>query len=106
MATVLKESESAKIRRKLSHPVVDGDGHWLEPMPTFLDYLREVGGSDLRDDFLRHFHERSGRWYQASPEERMSQRITRLAWWGFPGSAIDRATGMIPKLMYERLDDF
>jgi hypothetical protein len=43
----VKDSKSAKVRRRLDHPVIDGDGHWLEPMPIFLDYLKQVGGPSL-----------------------------------------------------------
>ena len=32
-----------QIRAGLKHPVIDGDGHWMEPIPVFLEYLREVG---------------------------------------------------------------
>ena len=39
-----KNSKSAAVRAKLNHPVIDGDGHWLEPIPIFLDFLRDVGG--------------------------------------------------------------
>src|SRR5437016_4047824 len=67
------DSKSAAVRAQLDHPVIDGDGHWLEPVPIFLDYLREVAGP---------------------------------TWWGEPASTLDRATAMIPKLFYERLDDF
>ena len=38
-----KGSKSAAVRARLDHPVIDGDGHWLEPIPIFLDYLRDVG---------------------------------------------------------------
>jgi hypothetical protein len=34
-----KDAKSAKVRR-LSQPVIDGDGHWLEPMRIFLDESR------------------------------------------------------------------
>ena len=39
----VKDSKSAAVRKQLDHPVIDGDGHWLEPMPIFLDYLKQVG---------------------------------------------------------------
>ena len=40
---------AAEIRAGLKHPVIDGDGHWLEPVPVFLEYLREVGGAPSVD---------------------------------------------------------
>ena len=38
------ESRSAHIRSRLSHPVIDADGHIVESTPVLLDYMREVGG--------------------------------------------------------------
>lgn len=45
-------------------------------------------------------------WYQMSDEERLSRRQKRPTWWGEPANTIDRATALIPRLMYERLDEF
>src|SRR6185503_12951372 len=44
-------------------------------------------------------------WYDISPEERLHRRHMRPTWWGEPANTLDRATAMIPKLFYERLDD-
>ena len=38
------ENRAAQIHAELKHPVIDGDGHWMEPIPVFLEYLSEVGG--------------------------------------------------------------
>ena len=57
----VKDSRSAKVRKQLDHPVIDGDGHWLEPMPIFLDYLKQVGGSTLVEHFKSKDVERG--WY-------------------------------------------
>ena len=96
-------SHSAAVREKLDHPVVDGDGHWLEPIPIFLDYLRQVAGPKLVDRFVVKAKERG--WYEMDHQERMDRRIHRPTWWGEPASTIDRATAMIPKLFHDRLDD-
>jgi predicted TIM-barrel fold metal-dependent hydrolase len=106
MATVMKESKSAHIHRQLSHPVVDGDGHWLEPMPVFLEYLSEIGSPKMVDDYIKQRDERSGKWYAASPEERMRQRLMRPVWWGEVGNTLDRTTASVPQLMHERLGEF
>ena len=100
----VKDSKSAAVRRRLDHPVIDGDGHWLEPMPIFLDYLRQVGGPSLVDHFKAKDVERG--WYGMTREERMDKRPHRPTWWGEPANALDRVTAMVPKLFYERLDDF
>ena len=34
--------KAAEIRASLKHPVIDGDGHWMEPIPIFLEYLDEA----------------------------------------------------------------
>src|SRR5262245_38096680 len=100
----LKDSKSAAVRARLDHPVIDGDGHWLEPVPIFLDYLREVGGPAMVERFVRRAKEAG--WYDMAPHERMDKRLHRPTWWGEPASTLDRATAMIPRLFYERLDDF
>ncbi len=98
-------SKSAAVRARLDHPVIDGDGHWLEPMPIFLDYLqgrrRAVGRRQVRQEAPR-----TSTWYDLAPEERMRRRLHRPTWWGEPANTLDRATAMIPRLFYERLDDF
>jgi hypothetical protein len=43
------KNRAAEIHAGLKHPVIDGDGHWLEPVPVFLEYLREVGGAQSVD---------------------------------------------------------
>ena len=34
----------AEIRKSLKHPVVDGDGHWVEYTPVFAEKIRKVTG--------------------------------------------------------------
>jgi predicted TIM-barrel fold metal-dependent hydrolase len=97
-------SPSAAVRAKLDHPVIDGDGHWLEPVPIFLDYLRQVAGQKVVDRFVAKAKERG--WYDMDHQERMDRRIHRPTWWGEPANTLDRATAMIPKLFHDRLDDF
>src|SRR5262250_1528333 len=99
-----KHSKSTAVRAKLNHPVIDGDGHWLEPIPIFLEYLREVGGPSIVDKFVNKAKDTS--WYEMGPAERMDRRPHRPTWWGEPANSLDRATAMVPRLFYERLDDF
>src|SRR5579885_3546427 len=42
----------AEIRAKLNHPVIDGDGHWVEYDPVFAEQMRKVGGDLAADGFL------------------------------------------------------
>ena len=99
-----KGSKSAAVRARLDHPVIDGDGHWLEPIPIFLDYLEDVAGRAVVDRFVAKAKDTT--WYDLPPEERMRRRLHRPTWWGEPAGTLDRATAMIPRLFYERLDDF
>jgi hypothetical protein len=99
----LKTSKSARVRARLDHPIVDGDGHWLEPIPIFLDYLRDLAGPSVVDQFVKKASDTT--WYDLAPDERMRQRMHRPTWWGEPAHTLDRATAMVPRLFYERLDD-
>ena len=37
-------TDPAAIRARLTHPVVDSDGHWLEFGPAIGEYLERVAG--------------------------------------------------------------
>ena len=41
-----------EIRASLDHPVIDGDGHWVEFDPVFAERMRKVGGDLAADGFL------------------------------------------------------
>jgi hypothetical protein len=41
----------AEVREKLDHPVIDPDGHMMEHVPVFLQFLEEVGGSSAVERF-------------------------------------------------------
>jgi predicted TIM-barrel fold metal-dependent hydrolase len=101
-------SKSAAVRARLNHPVIDSDGHMLEFEPGFLDYLKQVGGPKIVQRYMSG--EAGGKlfsWYRLSPEERRDRRVTRVTWWGMPAkNTLDRATPMLPALLYERLDEF
>jgi predicted TIM-barrel fold metal-dependent hydrolase len=45
-------------------------------------------------------------WFDLTPEQRRQQRAPRPPWWALPSeNTLDRATAMLPRLMYERLDE-
>ena len=44
---------AADIRSHLDHPVIDGDGHWVEFDPVFSERMRKVGGDRAADGFRR-----------------------------------------------------
>ena len=84
----------ADIRAKLDHPVVDADGHMIESTYAVLDFVKQVGGSKLAERFEKTLRPNQ-------PDQRRT-----AVWIGNSGRAtIDRATAMLPKLMYSRLDD-
>ncbi len=95
--TATKVSE---LRAKLDHPIIDGDGHLIEPFGLFLGYVDKVGGEGaadrLRDTMRAHPLNSMG------DADRGDQRG---AWWGTTNDARDLATVMIPDLLAERLEE-
>ena len=72
---------SKDIRKRIGHPVIDADGHWLEFGPSINDCLKEVAGQGAVDAFRRR-----GGYVQKSlgmtPEERAQTRRAQEAFWG------------------------
>lgn len=101
---------SARIRAGLNHPVIDTDGHVIEFLPLFKDYLCEVGGRAMLEDFDRlgmgDSLEQDTPWHRLTPEARRDQRCWRPVWWIKPTrNTLDRATAMLPALLRERMDE-
>ena len=95
------KNRAAEIHTSLKHPVIDGDGHWLEPVPVFLEYLCEVGGAQSVDR-IRALWQRNHAWYRSTWSERQHNRIRRSNWWGVASKTLDKATALLPALMNER----
>jgi predicted TIM-barrel fold metal-dependent hydrolase len=100
-------SPSAQIHDQIDHPVVDGDGHWLESYPVFFDYVHEVGGPKDVDAFRRSGLGQEGG-HGTTIAERRAGRIPAPPTWSVAtvGNDHDWATAMLPELMYRRLDEF
>src|ERR1700747_3082819 len=49
-----KDWQPEKVRARLSHPVIDGDGHWIEYGPVFAEQVRAAAGDKAADGLLRH----------------------------------------------------
>ena len=105
---------AAQIRQEIGHPIVDADGHFMELGPIMNDeivsYLEETGGASLRNKFLGSaLGVLDTAVFQADrtvPEVTQAWR-SMPSWWGNPVSdSHDRATAHLPKLLYERLDEF
>ncbi|MGZ5090111.1 MAG: amidohydrolase family protein [Burkholderiales bacterium] len=98
------QHRAAEIHAALKHPVIDGDGHWMEPIPIFLEYLRELGGAESVDE-MRAMWRRTDAWYRSSSQERQHNRMRRLIWWGVTSNTLDKATALLPALLNERLPE-
>src|SRR5437763_6618495 len=94
-----------QVRSKIDHPIVDGDGHWVEYDPVFSDRMRKVGGDLAADGFLKSMGTTSEN-LSMSVAERRHKRIGQQAFWARQAeNTLDRATAMMPKLLYDRLDE-
>jgi predicted TIM-barrel fold metal-dependent hydrolase len=104
---------AAEARRRLDHPVLDADGHFIELMPLvddeILAYLQESGGPELRDAYRRR-----ALWNLDTVQFQADRRDPEVvanwqgmpSWWGNPvDDARERATAHLPRLLYERLDE-
>ncbi len=104
--TEYKKQHPAEIRAKLKHPVIDGDGHWVEYDPVFAEKMRKVGGDKAADGFLAAMNVTKTA-LDMSVEERKHRRIAMPGFWGRQTSnTLDRATAMMPRMLYDRLDEF
>jgi predicted TIM-barrel fold metal-dependent hydrolase len=100
-------SKSRSIHAHLGHPVIDSDGHWQPFEAIAFDFLRDIAGPKVADRFPSvggRFGQHS--WSKMTAQEKRDRRFAQPPWWGAPTrNTLDRATSMLPKLMYERLDD-
>ena len=97
---------AAQIRSRLDHPVIDGDGHWVEFDPVFSERMRKVGGDKAADGFNAAMKTTQDA-LSMSVAERRRRRVAQPGFWTRQaGNTLDRATAMMPRLLYERLDEF
>jgi predicted TIM-barrel fold metal-dependent hydrolase len=95
----------AQIRAKLTHPVIDADGHWLEYGPVFSEQMRKVGGDKAADAFLAAMRTTRDS-LTTSVDERRRRRIGQEGFWSrAERNTRDRATGLFPRFLYERLEE-
>ena len=99
------QTEARKIHDRLKHPVIDADGHWAEFAPHMREEFRKIGG-DTAVEALALASARIPSSLNMSVAERRRRRIGQEAFWFLPTkNTLDRATAMMPRLLYERLDD-
>src|SRR5437762_66555 len=95
-----------QIRASLSHPVIDGDGHWVEFDPVFSERMRRVGGDKAANGWLAALQTTEDA-LSMSLSERRRRRVAQPGFWTRQASnTLDRVTAMMPRLLYERLDEF
>ena len=113
------KTKSAAVRERLQHPIVDGDGHFVETLPVLHEYFREIAGPKLFEKYLatlptghQNFDGGPNRvggpqgWYGLTREQRRDLRVTRGPFWPMPtGNTLDRATVMFPDLFRARMDE-
>src|SRR6266436_3011436 len=98
-------SEARKLRSRLSHPIIDADGHWIEYAPVMREEFRRIGGEAAAEAY-DIASQRVPNSLKMTLAERRRRRVGQEAFWGSPcENVLDRATAMLPRLMYERLDD-
>jgi len=97
--------DARALHARLNHPIVDADGHWLEYMPVMREEFRRIGG-EAAVEALATASQRVPSSLKMSLAERTRRRVGQEAFWSSPSeNVLDRATAMLPRLMYERLDD-
>src|SRR5215469_11542411 len=96
---------AAEIRAGLKHPVIDADGHWLEYIPVFAERMRKAVGDKAADGFLVS-QRRIPDALRLSIAERKQRGIAMEGYWVRQSTNTrDRATAMMPRMLYDRLDE-
>jgi len=97
--------KATQVRARLGHPIIDADGHWLEYGPVMGEEFRRIGG-DAAVEAWQFASQRVPNALKMSVAERSRRRVGQEAFWSSPcENVLDRATAMLPRLMYERLAD-
>lgn len=103
-------TDAAATRAALDHPIVDADGHIVESLPVLVEMLRKLAGSDVADRLggaSKTFASRAGGAGERVGAAGLAPVPGRPIepWWALPANALDRATGFLPRLLHERLDE-
>jgi predicted TIM-barrel fold metal-dependent hydrolase len=97
--------DARTLHARFNHPVIDADGHWLEYAPVMREEFRRIGG-EAAVEGLALASQRVPNSLKMTVAERARRRVGQEAFWSSPcENVLDRATAMMPRLMYERLDD-
>ena len=95
----------SEVRASLKHPIIDADGHWVEYNPVFAERMRKLAGDKAADGFLAS-QRRIPDALKLSIAERKQRGIAMEGYWTRQTTNTrDRATAMMPRLLYDRLDE-
>jgi predicted TIM-barrel fold metal-dependent hydrolase len=95
----------AEVRSALAHPIIDADGHWIEYNPVFSEKIRKAMGDKAADGYLAS-QRRIPDALRLSIAERRRRGIGMEGYWGRQSTNTrDRATAMMPRMLYDRLDE-
>ena len=104
--TYVPSDEVRGVRSRIDHPVIDSDGHLIEYLPLVRDFVVEEAGEDVARRFDRMTRSAGPRAALPDPADRRQHGIHAAGVWGLPTeNTLDRATAMLPDLMYRRLDE-
>src|SRR5262249_41638328 len=95
----------ADVRAGLKHPIIDADGHWVEYAPVFAERMRKACGDKAADGFLAS-QRRIPDALSLTIEQRRQRGVAMEGYWSRQSTNTkDRATAMMPRLLYDRLDE-
>ena len=95
----------AEVRSSVKHPIIDADGHWVEYNPVFAELMRKVAGNKAADGFIAA-QRRIPDALKLSMAERQQRGVAMEGYWTRQSTNTrDRATAMMPRMLYDRLDE-
>ena len=101
----VRSDEVAAIRDQIDHPIIDGDGHLIEFVPWLRDLVVDVAGESVAQRFDTLVNG-SGAVRGIPADARRQLGVSRSSYWALPArNTLDRATAMLPELLYSRLDE-
>ncbi len=103
----MEPSAAARLRARLDHPVIDGDGHYIDLRAPFHAFVRDHGAGALLEGFQPYagsvFSSLGKPWGQQTPAERLVSRDPAPPFWVPPADTDYFASVTIPRLYHERL---
>src|SRR5438067_452761 len=107
MGTHTDEIGARRIRERVGHQLVDGDGHLVEVREAIVRFVHDRGEGSLFDDPGARSLLVPGNEEQRFPGlgERRHYYIHKANRWFTPANTRDYAAVTMPGLMYERLDE-